>query len=282
MAAAAPPPPPPRRVTYVLPAPTGPVPILSLPPAGISKRGHQGPFFSARQSPHLLAQPPGHPAPPTHPSHRLPVQALALDLSTPLASSSSKDNSPQGLLYTGGRDGLLSSWELGLPTRRRKRAYGRGKAESDSDSDGDSDDGDISNDKIDLDLDLDGLGNRPVSVAAARKQLAVGSTGRPRAASGASAVSGASGKRTSPINVEFESTWEIDDDRLRQMHNTPKAKFRQCIQSHTDVSTPSIASSSSARSQRYRRWGLTALSCTQINEQWINDIVLCNYNRTRK
>lgn len=228
---------PPRRVTYVLPAPTGPVPVLSLPPPAISKKGHQSPLYSVKQPARLTDQPPGHPAPPTHPSHRLPVQALALDLSTPLASTSSKDNSPQGLLYTGGRDGLLCSWELGLPTKRRKRAYGRAPAESDSDSGSDGeDDPDYSTDK--LELELEGLGNRPVSVAAARKQLSARKTGaRPRAHSAASARTNTSGQRTRPKDVEYEATWEIDDDRLRQLPEPPKAKFRQCIQSHTDVST---------------------------------------------
>lgn len=232
------PPAPPRRVTYVLPAPTGPVPLLSLPPPAINKRGHQGPLYSTKQPTQFTNQPPGHPAPPTHPSHRLPVQALALDLSTPLASSSSKDNSPQGLLYTGGRDGLLCSWELGLPTRRRKRAYGRAPAESDSDSDPEGEDNpDYSTDK--LDVELEGLGSRPVSVAAARKRLSLAKTGgRPRAASGASTRTNNSGLRTRPNQVEFEATWEIDHERLNRLPQPPKAKFRQCIQSHTDVSIP--------------------------------------------
>lgn len=166
------------------------------------------------------------------------MQALALDLSTPLASSSAKDNAPQGLLYTGGRDGLLCSWELGLPTRRRKRAYGRAPAESDSDSDSGLDgEGDAGYSTDRLEVEVDGVGNRPVSVAAARKRLSLAKAGgRARASSAGSGQTDNSGQRTRPKDVEFEATWEIDDERLRQMPQPPKAKFRQCIQSHTDVS----------------------------------------------
>jgi WD repeat-containing protein 48 len=31
-----------------------------------------------------------------------------------------RDTRPGGILYTGGRDGLLCSWELGMPTKRRR------------------------------------------------------------------------------------------------------------------------------------------------------------------
>lgn len=80
-----------------------------------------------------------------HPEHTLGVSALAIDTSTVLeapssffASSSSSSSisssassgsssgkhhrRPAGILYSGGRDGLVASWELGLPFKRRSHS----------------------------------------------------------------------------------------------------------------------------------------------------------------
>jgi len=56
-----------------------------------------------------------------HPEHTLGITALALDTSTIIdnASSPSRKNTPGGILYSGGRDGLVASWELGLPFKKR-------------------------------------------------------------------------------------------------------------------------------------------------------------------
>ena len=32
--------------------------------------------------------------------------------------------SPEGILYTGGRDGMAISWDLGVPMKRRAQRYG--------------------------------------------------------------------------------------------------------------------------------------------------------------
>lgn len=56
----------------------------------------------------------------SHPQHRLGVMALALDTSTTLSGRSG----PEGILYSGGRDGLLAAWEQGTSMRRRKHRYG--------------------------------------------------------------------------------------------------------------------------------------------------------------
>ncbi|TIB36930.1 hypothetical protein E3P84_00581 [Wallemia ichthyophaga] len=55
-----------------------------------------------------------------HPKHSLGVTTLALDTSTQLSGKSS----PEGILYTSGKDGLVASWQLGLQTRKRSVKYG--------------------------------------------------------------------------------------------------------------------------------------------------------------
>lgn len=89
----------------------------------------------------------------SHPQHSLAVSSLAIDTTTCIAGSDhfdseddeddrsdfdkhgdSDDNRaehglqpvPPGILYTGGRDGLVGAWELGLPMRKRSagRVYG--------------------------------------------------------------------------------------------------------------------------------------------------------------
>lgn len=208
----------PRRVSYVLPLPSAPPPVLALPPLTVSRRGQSGPLYvdtgrQAEDGRHKYVH-----ESESHPRHRLAVQALALDLSTSLEHG----GPPGGILYTGGRDGLLCSWELGLPTKRRKRAYGRASPE-----DGDDDDED--EDALDSDDD-DGA-------------LLV--QHKPRTMSASSA---ATTKQATPgSHLPVQDRWEVDADAVLQQGAPPKAKFRQCIQSHTD---------------------------------WVNDIVLANYNRT--
>jgi WD repeat-containing protein 48 len=100
-----------RRVSYIIPSPEESIPRLQLPPHGISRLGATGPLLtpfagqSGSDSKRL-----------SHPRHRLGVASLALDGSTQLVGRAT----PEGILYSGGRDGLVMSWDLGLPTRRRK------------------------------------------------------------------------------------------------------------------------------------------------------------------
>lgn len=49
------------------------------------------------------------------PRHRLGVASLALDLSTQLIGR----NAPEGILYSGGRDGLVMSWDLGITMKKK-------------------------------------------------------------------------------------------------------------------------------------------------------------------
>ncbi|KAI0052794.1 WD40 repeat-like protein [Auriscalpium vulgare] len=105
-----------RRVSYVIPRPTDPVPRLQLPPHGFDRTSSINP---------LLIPSHGHTDPQSprlhhHPRHRLGVAALALDTTTQLAGRPS----PEGILYTGGRDGLIISWDLGIPMKPRNRKYG--------------------------------------------------------------------------------------------------------------------------------------------------------------
>ncbi|KAL8278770.1 hypothetical protein RQP46_008839 [Phenoliferia psychrophenolica] len=273
------PPPPPRRVSYVLPPPSDneALPVLGLPPWDVLRRGHAGPLYSVRAQQHSHQRTTSElkRGASEHPRHRLAVQALALDLSTALAPGSSSspevDPAPGGILYTGGRDGLVSSWELGLPTRRRKTRYGQSSpqqrnggppgsrssaqdhASDDSDSslsdDGSDEDRDRARRDVPAHEDLDRLGSRTVSVSS-RKRLR-------RDASGGSGAGAAHARRdssadtTTRFNISndqlpLEDRWEVDPDRILGSP-APPAKFRQCIQSHTD---------------------------------WVNDLVLCNYNRT--
>lgn len=101
-----------RRVSYVILPPDGPVPHLQLPPHGVSRLGCTGP---------LLRQAGGHGQDKDIPKrarhrHRLGVSSLALDTSTQLTGRSA----PEGILYSGGRDGMVISWDLEMPMKKRK------------------------------------------------------------------------------------------------------------------------------------------------------------------
>jgi len=114
----------PRRVSYILPSPSEPPPLLSLPPLGERRRGQTSPNLVPKEanagsfaSRNPFASPlPPEPKQSSHPRHCLGISSLALDTSTLLANTSS----PRGILYTGGRDGLVASWELGVPHKRRR------------------------------------------------------------------------------------------------------------------------------------------------------------------
>ncbi|KAJ7224291.1 hypothetical protein GGX14DRAFT_424983, partial [Mycena pura] len=102
-----------RRVSYIIPPPTDPVIHLDLPKLSADRVGRVGPLLC--RSSNQPSQDQDHSAHIRHPRHRLGVAALALDTSTHLAGRPA----PEGILYTGGRDGLVLSWDLGLSLRRR-------------------------------------------------------------------------------------------------------------------------------------------------------------------
>ncbi|KZP25889.1 WD40 repeat-like protein [Athelia psychrophila] len=196
-----------RRVSYVIPPPNEPVQRLQLPPFAVPRNGATGP--------HLIPSPNSLPyeVPKSrHPRHRLGVVSLALDTSTHLAGRSA----PEGILYSGARDGLVCSWDLELPMRKReeeqRRFVGRwegmtGWGDDVIDEEEDSDD------KIRSDGDILG------EVSSPRRRRADGS-------------------------IPYEQSWEIDSDAYKPGQPT---QFRQCSQTHTD---------------------------------WVNDMLLCNYNQT--
>jgi WD repeat-containing protein 48 len=98
----------------VIPPPTDPVPQLQLPPFAVPRNGVPGPllFSSQNGSQNISGEQPTHAR---HPRHRLGVVSLALDTSTQLAERIA----PEGILYSGARDGLVCSWDLALPMKRR-------------------------------------------------------------------------------------------------------------------------------------------------------------------
>ena len=104
-----------RRVSYVIPPPQlGSVPRLQLPPLGVTRLGSIVPLLIPLEPIAIPHNPSPHGF--SHPKHRLPVASLALDSTTHLAGKPS----PEGILYTGGRDGMVISWDLHLSARQRQ------------------------------------------------------------------------------------------------------------------------------------------------------------------
>ncbi|KAK1227165.1 hypothetical protein PQX77_009799 [Marasmius sp. AFHP31] len=116
-----------RRVSYTIPAPVDSVPQLRLPDPGTSRFGLGGPLLipiedaTSTQRNNSQQQPQHHRGRhlpiPRHPRHRLGVSSLALDTCTCLSGN----GSPEGILYSAGRDGMVNSWDLHVPMRVRGR-----------------------------------------------------------------------------------------------------------------------------------------------------------------
>ncbi|KAG8844739.1 hypothetical protein FRB91_002351, partial [Serendipita sp. 411] len=132
-----------RRISYVLAPPTYTVPRLVLPKLGADRHGstipllipatHEGDKESLVGS--LNASNSGNSssnndkngstAAPSvvvveHPQHRLGISSLALDTTTRLSGNIT----PEGILYSGGRDGQVIAHELGAPLKQRTKPYG--------------------------------------------------------------------------------------------------------------------------------------------------------------
>ncbi|KAJ7066614.1 hypothetical protein C8F01DRAFT_1123933 [Mycena amicta] len=172
-----------RRVSYIIPPPSEPVVRLELPAADIDRLGRVRPLL----------------------------------IPSPRQEYDQPSRTPEGILYTAGRDGLVLSWDLGLPLQRRlatdnTRRRGRWEALT-----GWADDAiDEETEEPEPTSDGDILGDVPTS---SRRRLT-------------------SGVR----EVPFEEQWELNAEVT-----PPASSFRQCVQPHTD---------------------------------WVNDILLCNYNQT--
>jgi len=118
-----------RRVSYVIPSPADVPRLLQLPSRGISRLGSVGPLLIPAEG-HTADEVQDTQNQDRNPCHRLGVSSLALDTSTQLAGR----GAPEGILYSGGRDGMIMSWDLGVPMKKRearedskpglRRAYG--------------------------------------------------------------------------------------------------------------------------------------------------------------
>ena len=199
-----------RRISYVIPAPQEPPPQFSLPPAGLPRNGQTAPLLIPVTAQADSREPSRNLPRLNHPQHRLAVSTFALDTSTRLVDRPT----PEGILYTSGRDGLVAAWELGVPMQKRALRAKERRQHWETLTGWDEDDEDESDEDTDED-GLDGIVRPP------RK------------------------KRVKPPVDEsgwaYEGRWEGAGDGIKP------AQFRQSVQLHTD---------------------------------WINDIVLCNMNRT--
>ncbi|KAG9051782.1 hypothetical protein FS842_011035, partial [Serendipita sp. 407] len=217
-----------RRISYVIAPPTYTVPRLVLPKLGADRHGstipllipatHEGDKESLVGS--LNASNSGNSssnndkngstvAPSVvvveHPQHRLGISSLALDTTTRLSGNIT----PEGILYSGGRDGQVIAHELGAPLKQRTKPYG---------------------------VNADGKGIN-------RSWEAITGWADSTRDDGDN-VDGQSGLEEERDAIPFENAFELDSTAGE---TTLKLSFRQAIQTHAD---------------------------------WINDILLCNFNRT--
>lgn len=151
-----------RRISYVIPPPTQPIPRLALPRPGADRHGLAKPLLIPENAPDgssavnldnwdsledviELSTPPtstldisqANPKSTStttgaagtitslgqHPKHRLGVTSFALDTSTMLSGKTK----PEGILYSGGRDGVVIAHELGASLKQRLKPYGSEK-----------------------------------------------------------------------------------------------------------------------------------------------------------
>ncbi|KAG0697829.1 hypothetical protein DFH29DRAFT_811144 [Suillus ampliporus] len=143
--------------------------------------------------------------------------SFALDTTTRLEGR----NTPEGILYTGGRDGLVMSWDLGLPFKRRH-------------------DGRHRRGRLDRWEMLTGMGDETLAEEAEEEERRDGDV------LGDVKEGGGRRRRGSATDqlLPYELQWQLDADALTA--GSPSS-FRQCAQTHTD---------------------------------WVNDLLLCNYNQT--
>ena len=105
----------------MIPSPAQTVPRLVLPRLGADRHGSTTPLL-------ISASPQSDPAKSvtgpdqqyTHPRHRLGISSFALDTSTRLSGKTS----PEGIIYSGGRDGQVLAHELGVALKHRSKPYG--------------------------------------------------------------------------------------------------------------------------------------------------------------
>jgi WD repeat-containing protein 48 len=234
--------PPRRRVSYGIPFPPSavPVPRLWLPPLGYDRQGSVNPIVipNSAQHPEPTTL---HPPSENEPRHRLGVSALALDTTTQLVGRPS----PEGILYTGARDGLVIAWDLNIPMRKRvhndhvtRNSSSRwelltGWVDPVVD--------DVPGEDRELRSDGDILGE-------------VRGSSRRRKMSGAAATSAC---------IPVEHQWEPDVDAFRP------GQVRLPLRALCLLNQPSFCKPSTFR------------QAAQIHLDWVNDILLCNQNQMR-
>lgn len=202
------------RASYIIPPPSTPPPKLILPPLGTNRNGSIRPVLMFPPSTHKPGKkqpkssgvrPHGH-----HPRHRLGVSSLVLDSSTRLQGK----EYPQGLLYSGGRDGQIIAWDLSLKTRKRRQpaaypkngfAYPKDRWEVLTGWNDDTTDNEDEEEVAEMDGDV--LGD-VVNASATRTRKAAQLLESARS----------------------EQDWELDPDVTR----TQLPAFRQSIQIHND------------------------------------------------
>jgi len=234
-----------RRVSYVIPPPenTSSIARLQFPPRGAASSrllGTTAPLLltsPSAQRTHRLADGSSRKQ---HPRHRLGIGALALDSTTQLYGKPS----PQGILYSGGRDGLVLSWDLGLATRARtkskssdsaNRSHRKWESVTGWDDDDQTDEDEVSEMPV---SDGDVLGDvTSPALLRRRRQNTVGNGATP------------------------EISWELDRER---MGATPVS----LIYTRHYVLTYSLLQPAAFRQG------------VQLHNDWINDMVLCNQNQT--
>ncbi|KAJ7623186.1 hypothetical protein FB45DRAFT_797112 [Roridomyces roridus] len=190
-----------RRVSYIIPPSNDPLPRLDLPPRNASRLGLVPPLLIPAK--HQPQPEPEHVPRSRHPRHRLGVAGLALDASTHLSGRSV----PEGILYTAGRDGLVLSWDLKLPMRRRAppdSPLRRGRWETLT---GWADDA--------IDEEGEEADERPTSDGDVLGEVTTVGTRRRGASNGIR-------------ELPFEEQWELDGEPSKP------SSFRQCVQTHTD------------------------------------------------
>ena len=235
--------PPRRRVSYGIPfSPSAnPIPLLWLPPPGFDRQGSVDPILISNSD--SDPNPTFHPRRDSTPRHRLGISALALDTTTQLVGCPS----PEGILYTGGRDGLVISWDLKIPMRKRTR---NGDVPRQGSTRWELVTGwidpvidDLPDEDEDMRSDGDILGD--VRGSARRRKL-----------SSATASSG---------SIPLESMWGPDVDAFRpgqvRHHNLPPDLH---LLNRQSISQPS-----------------TFRQAAQVHSDWVNDILLCNQNQMR-
>ena len=200
-----------KRVTYVLPYPTTDPPALALPSIEQSSKRRLDPRPLLLPSSSALPTSTVNRSPEDqHPRHCLGISALALDLSTAVAphdysASSEKQINPAGILYSAGRDGLIASWELGLPTRKRKRAIGSTAAARRARA--------LRYVDLGIDADLDSDYDSNGSSAGSSSDELPNTSASPRGARAGAHVNG----HGSPIvGIPYEDRYEVDADALQQ------------------------------------------------------------------